>query len=50
MVNSAANWSGSSLFEKVGHMRAQQDQGLKLIVFYNYFCIIIPITYLQVTE
>ena len=52
LASSEANWSGSSLFEKVGHMRAQQDQGLKLIVFYNYFCIIIhvPITYLQVTE
>ena len=24
---SEANWSGSILFAKVGHIRAQQDQG-----------------------
>ena len=26
LASSEANWSGSTLFEKVGHLRAQQNQ------------------------
>ena len=27
MASSEANWSGSALFAKAGHIRVQQDQG-----------------------
>ena len=27
LASSEANWSGSTLFEKPGHIRIQQDQG-----------------------
>ena len=32
LASEEANWSGSTLFVKAGHIRVQQDQGLHLKV------------------
>ena len=32
-----ANWSGSTLFAKAGHIWAQQDQGLDFLLFVTLY-------------
>ena len=32
LASSEANWSGSTLFAKAGHIQVQQDQGKLLVV------------------
>ena len=31
LASSEANWSGATLFAKVGYIRVQQDKGLQLL-------------------
>ena len=33
LASSEANWSGSTLFAKVGHIRIQKDKGLVRVVY-----------------
>ena len=36
LASSEANWSGSTLFAKTGHIQVQQDQGEKTYVVAAY--------------
>ena len=31
LASSEANWSGSTLFAKAGHIRVQQDKGINIL-------------------